>query len=79
MSDTYILRASEVTLVERFMKTRIAIGFRRRILDSRGRARLLLLLFGNAVILVARCGFWRKLRLIDEGPPFAIERGRKAR
>lgn len=66
------------------MKTRVAIGFRRRILDSRGRARLLLLLlFRDVVLVLARCGFWRRLRLIrrliDEGPPFAIERGREAR
>jgi len=79
---TYILRARKVTLVERLMETRIAIGFRRWIFESRGHARLLLRLLRD-VILVAEYGFWRRLRwiqrLTDEGSPLAIKRSREAR
>lgn len=70
-----------MALVERLMKAGIAIGFRRWISEFRGSARPLLPLRGDA-ILTAR-GFRRRLlrlsrRLIDERPPFAIERGREA-
>lgn len=64
------------------MKARIAIGFRGWISEFRGRARLLFPLHED-VVLVATRGFRERLlrlgrRLIDEGSPFAIERGREA-
>lgn len=71
-----------MALVERLMKAGIAIGFRRWISEFRGSARPLLPLRGDAILITAR-GFRRRLlrlsrRLIDERPPFAIERGREA-
>lgn len=67
--------------VERFMKAGITIGFRRWISEFRGHARFLLPFRGSAILITGR-GFRRRLRLsrrlINERPPFAIERGREA-
>lgn len=67
--------------VERFMKAGITIGFRRWISEFHRHARFLLPFRGGAILITGR-GFRRRLRLsrrlIDERPPFAIERGREA-
>lgn len=83
--ETYVLRAREVALVDRFVKTGIAISFRGQILEIlRGRAaRLLLSLLGVVdAVLVAGRGSQRRLRLtrrlVHERSPFAIERRREA-
>lgn len=70
-----------MALVERFMKAGITVGFRRWVSEFRGRARFLLSFRGDAILITGR-GFRRRLRLsrrlIDERPPFAIERGGEA-